>query len=86
MKTEKELQSELLKLNRTEKLMDIEDKVKAKRRELIKRKYRGIQKIFLFDIWIFGFAMLLGKFYSYGWLVFFLLVYLWVGVICLIIK
>lgn len=45
MKTEKELNEELSKLNKTEKLMDIEDKVKAKRRELIKRKYKGIKTL-----------------------------------------
>jgi hypothetical protein len=45
MKTKKELEEELAKLNRTEKIMDIDDKVKSKRKELLKRKYKGIRTI-----------------------------------------
>lgn len=43
MKSKKELEEELSKLNTTEKIMDIEDKVKAKRKQLLKRKYNGIK-------------------------------------------
>jgi hypothetical protein len=42
------------------------------------------QTIFLVDTLIFGFAMLLGKLFSYRWLIFYFLLYLWVGV--LVIK
>jgi len=43
MKTKKELEEELAKLNKTEKLMDIQEQINAKRKELLKRKYKGIK-------------------------------------------
>lgn len=47
-KSKRELEQELEDLNKIEKIMDIQDKVNSKKRELIKRKYTGIMSVMRF--------------------------------------